>query len=49
MEHSKKFHIVKEYYDNGAWSLSRVRLAVQKNWITVSEFEEITGEPYSNE
>lgn len=41
-----KYEKVKYYYDNGYWSIQRVRDAVAKGWITVEQFEEITGEPY---
>ena len=44
--HSKKYQIVKDYYDNGMWSKKKVRNAVVKEWITPEEYEEITGEPY---
>ena len=44
-----KFEKVKAYYDNGLWSIERVRNAVVKNWITSEEFEEITGEFYNAE
>lgn len=44
--HSPKYNMVKTYYDTGAWSIKRVRLAVTKGWITAEEFTEITGEPY---
>lgn len=43
---SKKYELVKEYYDNGLWNLTRVRNAVIKGWITPEQFTEITGEPY---
>lgn len=43
---SKKFKIVKDYYDKGFWSVERVRNAVIKEWITKEEFKEITGEDY---
>jgi len=48
--HSKKFRIVKYYYDTiidgeRIWSIEQVHAAVPK-WITAEEFEEITGEPY---
>lgn len=43
---SKKFKLVKEYYDNGVWSIKKVHDAVGR-WITVEEFEIITGELYS--
>lgn len=44
--HSKKFKTVKDYYDRGLWSKSRVHDAVEKGWITEIEYFEITGEPY---
>ena len=47
MEHSPKFEMVKQYYDNGFWGKKKVRNAVVKNWITAAEFEEIVGEPYA--
>ena len=43
---SKKFDLVKTYYDSGLWSIKKVRNAVVKEWITEEEFMEITGEPY---
>ena len=51
MEHSKNYSKVKKYYDtivNGKrlWTISMVRQAVAKGWITEAEFEEITGETY---
>jgi len=46
MEHSAKYELVKSYYDKGLWSEARVRMAVEKGWITEEEFTEITGEPY---
>lgn len=49
MTHSKKFQKVKNYYDRGLWSISRVRDSVEKEWITPEEFEEITGEIYEVE
>ena len=39
-----KFEKVKKYYENGYWTLERVRNAVIKNWITVEQFKEITGQ-----
>ena len=45
-EHSKKFELVKGYYDAGLWSKTRVYNAVGR-WITAEEHEEITGEPYA--
>lgn len=43
---SKKFNLVKNYYDRGLWSEKRVHDAVGKNWITAEEYKEITGEDY---
>ena len=37
---------VKKFYDEGLWSKSRVRDAVEKGKITETEYEEIVGEPY---
>ncbi len=45
-EHSEKFELVKEYYDNGRWKKKAVKNAVVKGWITAEEYEEITGEVY---
>ncbi len=42
-----KFDKVKNYYDRGLWNKTRVRNAVVKGWITVTEYEEITGIPYT--
>ncbi len=44
--HSKQFDKVKRYYDDGMWTITRVRNAVVKGWITEDEFVEITGENY---
>ena len=44
---SKKFKLVKKYYDNGLWNKEMVRNAVVKGWITAAEYEEITGEVYA--
>jgi hypothetical protein len=46
MEHSKKFELVKSYYDNGLWSKKKVYNAVGR-WIEDWEYEEITGEAYA--
>jgi hypothetical protein len=49
---SKKFETVKKYYNTikadgtRMWSITAVRNAVAKGWITEDEFEEITGEKY---
>ncbi len=44
-----KFNLVKKYFDKGLWSISRVRDAVAKEWITVEQFKEITGEEFTEE
>ena len=43
---SKKFTKVKRYYDSGLWNKTMVADAVKKEWITVEEYQIITGEPY---
>ena len=43
---SKKYALVKKYYDSGLWNITMVRNAVVKGWITEAEFTEITGEEY---
>lgn len=45
MQHSKKFALVKKYYDTGLWNLTMVRNAVHR-WITESEYTEIIGLQY---
>lgn len=45
---SKKFDVVRQYYDTGLWKINRVRDAVVKGWITEEEYEGITGERYDN-
>lgn len=44
---SPKYELVKRYYDLNAWNVDRVRMAVDKEWITESEFFEITGISFS--
>lgn len=44
---SKKFALVKKYYDSGVWNAAMVANAVMKGWITAAEYEEITGEVYA--
>lgn len=46
---SKKFEMVKAYYDEGRWSKKRVHDAVGKGWITPEEYQLITGDPYEEE
>ena len=48
MEKSKKFDLVKRHFDEGFWSIKKVRNAVVKGWITAEEFQEITGEVFSD-
>lgn len=43
---SKKFELVKYYYDNNNWGMTQVRLAVERGWITPEEYEIIVGELY---
>ena len=45
-EHSPKFYTVKRYYLMGFWSKLWVYNAVEKQWITEEEYEEIVGTPY---
>lgn len=45
---SKKFELVKKYYDKGLWKIGAVRNAVIKGWITAEEFKEITGEAFED-
>jgi len=44
--HSPKYYKVKNYYDQGLWNETMVHNAVLKDWITESEYEEITGNTY---
>ena len=41
-----KFQKVQSYYDRGFWTVSMVKNAVVKGWITAEEFQIITGQPY---
>lgn len=45
---SKRYDYVKRLYDNHIWGKSRVRKAVEYEWITPEEYETIVGEPYDN-
>lgn len=45
-EHSERFDLVKSYYDKGLWKKKAVKNAVEKGWITATEYEEIVCEPY---
>lgn len=46
-EHSEKYEDIKSWYDSGIWKKKAVRNAVARGWITVVEYEEITGEVYA--
>ncbi len=46
---SKKFDMVKEFYDEGRWNKKRVHDAVEKGWITPEEYQLITGDPYEED
>lgn len=43
---SKKYAQIKQWYDDGRWSVRMVADAVKKGLITAAEYEQITGEPY---
>lgn len=51
MEHSSKYDTVLTYYNrtiNGQrlWDETKVKNAVEKDWITPEEYQEITGQEY---
>ena len=46
---SKKYVLVKKYYDKGLWTEVAVHNAVMKAWITAEEYEMIVGTPYEQE
>ena len=46
---SKYYSKVKYYYENGLWSLDKVRNAMVKGWITIDEYETITQNKYEGE
>ncbi len=46
---SNKYAKVKKYYENGLWSLRQVGDAAKRGWVSVEEYEEITGEVYEGE
>ena len=46
MEYSKNYDKVKRWFIMGMWNETRVRNAVLMNWITETEFQEITGIAY---
>ena len=45
---SAKFEQIKAFFDKGVWSETKVRNAVEKNWITEAEFKTITGKTYQS-
>lgn len=45
---SRKYEIVKQYYNSGLWNIYRVRLSVGR-WITEEEYFEITGESFEED
>lgn len=45
---SKKYELIKKYYDDGLWSINRVANMVVKGWITEEEYKLITGFTYPN-
>ena len=42
----RKFEKVKQFFDDGFWTVEMVRNSVMKSWITEDEFYEITGKRY---
>ena len=47
---SEKYELVKGYYDDGLWSIEKVKNVVTapKPWITEAEYQQITGLVYPN-
>ena len=43
---SRYFEKVSRYYSLGIWTITRVRAAVEKEWITAEEYKIITGKDY---
>lgn len=43
---SKKYAVVKAAYERGTWTISMVRNAVEKGYITPEEYEIITDQKY---
>lgn len=41
------FETIQYNYDRGLWNKNMVKTAVRKGIITASQYEEITGEPYT--
>lgn len=43
---SKYYNLIKGYYDQGYWDISRVKAMVVRGWITTEEYKLITGQEY---
>jgi uncharacterized XkdX family phage protein len=41
-----KFEKVQYFYDRELWTISQVKDAVAKGWITAAQYKTITGEKY---
>lgn len=41
------YEIIKKNYERRLWNKAMVRLAVKKGVITVEQYEDIVGEPYT--
>jgi len=44
--HSPIFEKAEEYYEQGLWGKNHLKAFVRKGKLTVSEYEEITGEVF---
>ena len=42
---SRKYNLVKKYYDKGLWRIGAVRSAVEKGWITRMNFTKSPADP----
>ena len=42
-----KFEWIKDFYDEGLWTLDMVRMTVVKEWITAEDFFLITSQEYN--
>lgn len=41
-----KYELVERYYGSGIWDERKVKDAVRRGWISVEEYERLTGEKY---
>lgn len=48
MLHSSRFNEIKEYWEQGKWSLLWLKQDVQSGHITKEEYKEITGKEYES-